>query len=295
MLSFFCLQYFKNRNSLKATKILTNLLNCEIVFFWRDIAFRQRKVLNHLSKFSLSWILLFETFQFECFFNSNLFSWIYWLAHSWNPEIECLKSAQSCQKLSYELRHCSIFIGPIIALPCQSLSSLCYVDMLLLFYYFFLPSAKQNQAENFTSCWTFSSQLKLFNRSVVALCNTQNESIQSLNFGKSWFNSISDSIMADQNSIQTFIQLKKIGGDSIQSMIQFKCQGIINTGQTSIHFHHFAWIRFKRLFNIIFPEHSIQKIIQLPFFLEKYLNFDFGCIQFSKIFIQLENPGIAHP
>ena len=123
MLSFFCLQYFKNRNSLKKTKILTNLLNCEIVFFWRDIAFRQRKVLNHLSKFSLSWILLFETFQFECFFNSNLFSWIYWLAHSWNPEIECLKSAQSCQKLSYELRHCSIFIGPIIALPCQSLSS----------------------------------------------------------------------------------------------------------------------------------------------------------------------------
>ena len=240
MLSFFCLQYFKNRNSLKKTKILTNLLNCEIVFFWRDIAFRQRKVLNHLSKFSLSWILLFETFQFECFFNSNLFSWIYWLAHSWNPEIECLKSAQSCQKLSYELRHCSIFIGPIIALPCQSLSSLCCVDMLLLFYYFFLPSAKQNQAENFTSCWTFCSQLKLFNRSVVALCNTQNESIQSLNFGKSWFNSISDSIMADQNSIQTFIQLKKIGGDSIQSMIQFKCQGIINTGQTSIHFHHFC-------------------------------------------------------
>ena len=46
--------------------------------------------------------------------------------------------------------------------------------------------------------------------------------------------------MADQNSIQTFIQLKKIGGDSIQSMIQFKCQGIINTGQTSIHFHHFC-------------------------------------------------------
>ena len=108
MLSFFCLQYFKNRNSLKKTKILTNLLNCEIVFFWRDIAFRQRKVLNHLSKFSLSWILLFETFQFECFFNSNLFSWIYWLAHSWNPEIECLKSAQSCQKLSYELRHCLV-------------------------------------------------------------------------------------------------------------------------------------------------------------------------------------------
>ena len=34
------------------------------------------------------------------------------------------------------------------------------------------------------------------------------------------------------NSIQTFIQLKNIGGDSMKSIIQFKCQGIINTGQT---------------------------------------------------------------
>ena len=65
---------------------------------------------------------------------------------------------------------------------------------------------------------------------MVALGDTQSDSIQSLNFGKNWFNSISDSIMAAQNSIQTMIQFKKTDSDSIQSIIQFKCQGIINTG-----------------------------------------------------------------
>ena len=44
----------------------------------------------------------------------------------------------------------------------------------------------------------------------VALGDTQNDSIQSLNVGKNWFNSIFDSIMADQNSIQTIIQLKRL-------------------------------------------------------------------------------------
>ena len=37
--------------------------------------------------------------------------------------------------------------------------------------------------------------------------------------------------MADQNSIQTIIQFKKIIGDPIQLKIQFKCQGIINTAR----------------------------------------------------------------
>ena len=37
--------------------------------------------------------------------------------------------------------------------------------------------------------------------------------------------------MADQNPIQTIVQLKKIDGDSIQSIIQFKYQVIIYTGR----------------------------------------------------------------
>ena len=37
--------------------------------------------------------------------------------------------------------------------------------------------------------------------------------------------------MADKNSIQTIIQFKKIIGDSIQFIIQFKFQGIINTAR----------------------------------------------------------------
>ena len=53
------------------------------------------------------------------------------------------------------------------------------------------------------------------------------DSIQCSNFGKNGFNSIFDSIMADQNSIPTIIQFNKIGGDSIQLIIQFKCQLII--------------------------------------------------------------------
>ena len=51
--------------------------------------------------------------------------------------------------------------------------------------------------------------------------DTQNDSIRSLNFGKNGINSISD-------SIQTFIQLKKIGDDSTQLTIQFKYRVIIN-------------------------------------------------------------------
>ena len=44
----------------------------------------------------------------------------------------------------------------------------------------------------------------------VALGYIQNDSIRSLNVGKNWFNSISDLIVADQNSMQTIIQLKRL-------------------------------------------------------------------------------------
>ena len=50
----------------------------------------------------------------------------------------------------------------------------------------------------------------------IAMIDTQNNSIQSLNFGKNGFNSIIDSILVSQNSIQTIIQFKNNCGDSIQ-------------------------------------------------------------------------------
>ena len=43
-------------------------------------------------------------------------------------------------------------------------------------------------------------------------------------------------------------------------------------------------IQFKGIFNNGFPENSLQKLIQ---------KIEFMCVQFNKIFIQLENPGIA--
>ena len=133
--------------------------------------------------------------------------------------------------------------------------------------------------------------------------------------------------MADQSSI---IQFKKISGDSIQSITQFNCQVIIYTSPTrkvpencmkcvqnrpksfffsklkiSIqHTNHFYLFFLNSIQKIIeyyfFQEYSIQNIIQLVFFPGKFnsksdSNFEFGCIQFNKIFIQLENPFIAHP
>ena len=50
----------------------------------------------------------------------------------------------------------------------------------------------------------------------LALIDTLSDSIQCLNFAKNWFNSIFDSILVSQNSIQTIIQFKIICGDSIQ-------------------------------------------------------------------------------
>ena len=43
---------------------------------------------------------------------------------------------------------------------------------------------------------------------------------------------ICDSIMADQSSIQTIIQSKKISGDSIQLITEFDCQVITYTSLT---------------------------------------------------------------
>ena len=49
-------------------------------------------------------------------------------------------------------------------------------------------------------------------------------------------------------------------------------------------------IQFKGIFNNGFPENSLQKLIQ---------KIEFVCVQFNKIFIQLEipryRPGLAHP
>ena len=63
---------------------------------------------------------------------------------------------------------------------------------------------------------------------LIALGDTLSDSIQCSNFANKWFNSIFDSI---KNSIQTIIQLMEKPDDSIQKLIQFNCQGIIDTGQ----------------------------------------------------------------
>ena len=51
-----------------------------------------------------------------------------------------------------------------------------------------------------------------------------------------------------------------------------------------IQYLYFENIQLKRLCNNIFPENSILKLMQ---------RFELSCIQFNKIFIQLENPGIT--
>ena len=50
----------------------------------------------------------------------------------------------------------------------------------------------------------------------IALIDTQSDSIQCLNFADNWFNSIFDSILVSENSIQTIIQFKINSSDSIQ-------------------------------------------------------------------------------
>ena len=60
--------------------------------------------------------------------------------------------------------------------------------------------------------------------------DTLSDSIQCLNFAEKWFNSIFDSILLTQNSIQTIIQFKINSADSIRKIVQFNSQGIIDTG-----------------------------------------------------------------
>ena len=64
----------------------------------------------------------------------------------------------------------------------------------------------------------------------VGVGDTLSDSIQCLNFAEKWFNSIYDSILLTQNSIQTIIQFKITSGDSIQKIIQCNSWGIIDTG-----------------------------------------------------------------
>ena len=79
----------------------------------------------------------------------------------------------------------------------------------------------------------------------VGVGDTLSDSIQCLNFAEKRFNSIFDSILLTQNSIpplfheinlrklktETDIQFKIISGGSIQKIIQFNSQGIIDTGR----------------------------------------------------------------
>ena len=75
------------------------------------------------------------------------------------------------------------------------------------------PSCRKVCEQNYMICK--SGQI-IFYHFKVAMIDTQNDSIQSLNFGKKGFNSIFNSILVSQNSIQTIIQFKKNCGDSIQ-------------------------------------------------------------------------------
>ena len=61
--------------------------------------------------------------------------------------------------------------------------------------------------------------------------DTLSNPIQCLNFAKKWFIQYSIQYCFTQYSIQNIIQLKKNSADSIQKIIQFNSQGIIDTGR----------------------------------------------------------------
>ena len=65
----------------------------------------------------------------------------------------------------------------------------------------------------------------------LVVADTQSDSIQCLNFAKKWFIQYSIQYCFTQDSIQNIIQFKKNSADSIQKMIQFISQGIIDTGR----------------------------------------------------------------
>ena len=61
--------------------------------------------------------------------------------------------------------------------------------------------------------------------------DTQSDSIQCLNFAKKWFIQYSIHYCFTQDSIQNIVQFKKNYADSIQKIIKFNSQGIIDTGR----------------------------------------------------------------
>ena len=61
--------------------------------------------------------------------------------------------------------------------------------------------------------------------------DTQSDSIQYLNFAKKRFIQYSIQYCFTQDSIQNIIQFKINSGNSIQKIIQFNSQAIIDTGQ----------------------------------------------------------------
>ena len=61
--------------------------------------------------------------------------------------------------------------------------------------------------------------------------DNQSDSIQCLNFAKKWFIQYLIQYCITQGSIQNIIQFKQNSADSIQKIIQFISQGIIDTGQ----------------------------------------------------------------
>ena len=165
------------------------------------------------------------------------------------------------------------------------------------------------------------------------MADTQSDSIQCLNFAKKWFIQYSIQYCFTQDSIQNNIQLKKNPADSIQKIIQFNSQGIIDTGwigklpknyqkiaqkvskidkkgcfsskMANIDLKYDSFIHFTIKFNSndfsisFFQTYSIQKTIRLPFIpensIQKFIQkFEFCFIEFNTIFIQLENQGIEY-
>ena len=68
-------------------------------------------------------------------------------------------------------------------------------------------------------------------RTDIVVGNTQSDSIQYLNFVKKWFIQYSIQYHITHDSIKNIIQFKENSAESIQKMIQFNSQGVIDTGR----------------------------------------------------------------
>ena len=78
----------------------------------------------------------------------------------------------------------------------------------------------------------FLLMLKICNiDSDIVVGDTQSDSIQFLNFVKKCFIQYSIQYCFTQDSTQNIIQFQKKSADSIQKMIQFNSQGIMDTGR----------------------------------------------------------------